>query len=494
MHNEGVGAKISEESARKSMIEAGVVPLVPYVGYEIPWDSECTKCNRVVNPTLHSIRSGQGGCGYCAGTKVDPQDVIDFMRSNGFEPLEDYPGNKTKWKCRHIPCGAVVYPKYNKVQQGSLNSGCQDCSEKYVDPNVAVKLMIEAGGIPQEPYPGAKKKWKCKCLSCGEIVDSLYSTVRDGGGVCQMCSLRKTAVGRRIPIEKVLKDYALVNLVPVEAYTNTDAPLRSRCLVCGNYPSPTYTAIRAGIGCRYCAEKLTSPEKARDLALKAGLEPLEDFVSGQVPWKCKHIKCGEIISPLFGTILKGNAGCIKCNSKSTAERLRFSEEMAVSIMLRANMQPLEPYTNALSKWKCKCLKCGNIISPKLNTVQNGSGCIHCSNFGFDLNEVAYLYLMFHIELGAFKIGIGGGRTKNDRIKTHFKFGWELYNRMDFSNGFMALEVEQEMLTWLRVEQGLGIYLIGEQMPQGGHTETVDASEIDLPTIWAKVEELSKVKG
>jgi len=29
------------------------------------------------------------------------------------------------------------------------------------------------------------------------------------------------------------------------------------------------------------------------------------------------------------------------------------------------------------------------------------------------------------------------------------------------------------------------------MPQGGWTETVDAAEIDLPTIWAKVEQLSK---
>jgi hypothetical protein len=36
-------------------------------------------------------------------------------------------------------------------------------------------------------------------------------------------------------------------------------------------------------------------------------------------------------------------------------------------------------------------------------------------------------------------------------------------------------------------------LLPKQMPQGGHTETVDASEIELVTIWAKVEELSKVK-
>ena len=29
------------------------------------------------------------------------------------------------------------------------------------------------------------------------------------------------------------------------------------------------------------------------------------------------------------------------------------------------------------------------------------------------------------------------------------------------------------------------------MPQAGWSETVDALEIDLPTIWAKVEEFSK---
>ena len=31
------------------------------------------------------------------------------------------------------------------------------------------------------------------------------------------------------------------------------------------------------------------------------------------------------------------------------------------------------------------------------------------------------------------------------------------------------------------------------MPQGGWTEIVDASEIDLPTIWAKFEEMNRVK-
>ena len=53
---------------------------------------------------------------------------------------------------------------------------------------------------------------------------------------------------------------------------------------------------------------------------------------------------------------------IKCNSKSAADRYRLSEEKAAGIMLSANMQPLEPYINALSKWKCRCLKCKKIIT------------------------------------------------------------------------------------------------------------------------------------
>ena len=488
-----MGIKISEESARKSMIDAGVVPLVAYVGYEIPWDCECTKCKKVVTPTLHSIRSGQGGCGYCAGTKVDPQDVIDFMLSNGFEPLEDYPGNKSKWKCRHIPCGAVVYPKYNKVQQGSLNSGCKDCSEKYVDPSAAEKLMVLAGGIPQEPYPGANKKWKCKCLNCGEIVDALYSTVRGGGGVCQRCSLRKTAVGRRISIEKVLKDYARINLVPVETYINTDAPLKSKCLICGNFPSPTYTAIRAGVGCRYCSDKFVAPQRALEMAKKAGLEPVEPFENAQTPWKSKHLKCGKTISPLWITISKGGSGCVTCNSISAADRYRLPLDKALEIMRQAMMEPLEGYKNAVTPWKSKCLNCENVIYPTLANVKNGSGCIRCSNSGFNLNEPAYLYVMLHPELNSLKVGVGGKSTKNDRIENHRTYGWILYKQKSFDTGEIAYGIEQKILTWLRVDLGLPKFLMNEQMPQGGHTETVDALEIDLPTIWAKVEELSKVK-
>jgi len=424
-------------------------------------------------------------------SKLDSKVAVKEMLKAGYEPLEPYVNSKYPWKCKHLKCGETITQTYNQIQQGL--QGCKHCSGKYVNPDEAFKKMVQAGVIPQEPYPGKDKNWKCLCLKCNQIVKSHYATIRDGGGGCKLCANRKTAAGKRISESEVRKLFLKVNLEPIEQYLNTDAPLKCKCLKCGNSPSPSLTAIKAGGGCRYCSEKLTSPEKAMKLAKKVGLEPIESFINGQTPWRCKHIQCGEIVLPLFGTILKGGTGCIKCNSKNAADRYRFPENIAKEIMMKAGMRPLEPYVNALTKWRCECLKCKKIITPKLNNVKNGSGCINCSDFGFDLNKAAYLYLMVHHELNSFKVGIGGSSNKVDRVKTHINFGWILFKKMDFSNGYSAHQVEQEILAWLRDELGLGIHLVAEQMPQGGHSETVDASEIDLPTIWAKVEELSRVK-
>lgn len=485
-------SRVPEAEARLIMLNADLRPVGEYLNASSPWECECLSCHEMVSPRVLSIKRGQRGCSYCAGTKIHPKEAIAAMKAAGYEPLEDYPGNKKPWRSIHLICGEIVFPRYNTIQQRGF-SACKKCSKTYVDPKEAESKMISAGVIPQEPYPGKDKPWKCRCLKCNQLVLSHYSTIRDGGGGCRQCALNATAKGRRYSKTEVRDVYLRVNLEPLEEYTNTDAPLKCECLKCGNFPSPTFTAIRAGGGCRYCSEKSTSLEKANGLAKRAGLEPLEGFISGQIPWKCRHKVCGSIVSPLFGTILKGGSGCIACNSKNAATRNRFSESKAVAIMLAAGIQPLEPYVNSLSRWKCTCMKCGKTITPRLNNIQNGSGCIHCSDFGFQPDREGYFYLMFHPELSSLKVGIGGRTNRVDRIATHSRYGWILFKRKDFEFGNIAYELEQEILVWLRAELGLGIHLSAEQMPQGGHSETIDASEIDLPGIWAKVEEMSRVK-
>jgi hypothetical protein len=126
--------------------------------------------------------------------------------------------------------------------------------------------------------------------------------------------------------------------------------------------------------------------------------------------------------------------------------------------------------------------------------QGQGGCRFCADWGIDYEAEGILYLMTHPKYQAHKVGIGNsGRFKVTRVREHKRSGWVLFKELTFSRTDDAFELEQNILDWLRKDKGLPPFLSESEMPQGGYTETVDASEIDLPTIWAKVEQLSRVK-
>lgn len=67
--------RLTNEEAAASMLEKQLEPLVPYPGgVEIPWRSRCMLCEAILDPgpTLHNIRSGQGGCPTCAERGINP--------------------------------------------------------------------------------------------------------------------------------------------------------------------------------------------------------------------------------------------------------------------------------------------------------------------------------------------------------------------------------------------------------------------------------------
>jgi hypothetical protein len=121
------------------------------------------------------------------------------------------------------------------------------------------------------------------------------------------------------------------------------------------------------------------------------------------------------------------------------------------------------------------------------------GCKYCSTSLVNLIAPAYFYLINNPDLNSHKVGISGHGATMNRLERHKKLGWKVFAVLDLDTGEEAYDLEEKVLEWLRIEMGIPQYLISDQMPQGGHTETVDASEIDLENIWAKVEELSKVQ-
>ena len=104
--------------------------------------------------------------------KIDSRVAVNEMKSAGYKPLKLYLNSKHPWKCKHLKCGEIITPTYNQIQQGWR--GCIHCSGEYVDPTKAEKQMIAAGMIPQEPYPGKDKPWKCICTRCNKVINSTY--------------------------------------------------------------------------------------------------------------------------------------------------------------------------------------------------------------------------------------------------------------------------------------------------------------------------------
>ena len=139
------------------------------------------------------------------------------------------------------------------------------------------------------------------------------------------------------------------------------------------------------------------------------------------------------------------------------------------------------------------LVCGREVTPTWSSLRVSGGCKYCSTSLVNLIAPAYFYLITNSQLNSHKVGISGHGATVNRLERHKRLGWSEYAVKDLDTGEEAYALEEQVLEWLRLEMRIPQYLISDQMPQGGHTETLDASEIDLATIWIKVEELSKVK-
>ena len=473
----GLKGRVSEKIAISKMKKVGLTPLVPYPGAGNPWKSKCSKCNQIVSPHYGSIASGTG-CGVCAGKVVTEELAVKVMKKAKLKPLVPYPGSKTNWKCKCLKCGKVVYPNYGDVNQG--DGGCKYCGGTFVTSDDAEKIMINANIQPLEPYKNSGTKWKSRCLKCKKLINPTYNSVQQRGSGCKYCAKKY------LDAEDAVTFMRRAQLEPLEPYPGTQNPWRSKCLRCGKEVQPAYTSIQRGQrGCVYCGGKKVDPEEAREFMKSKGLTPLEPYKRADGPWKCRCIKCLKTVTPAYSALRQGQGGCVYCAGK------KVDPTDAKALFLENNLKPLEPFIHTDKKWKSQCLKCNRIVYPTHHMVsQRSGGCRYCSTGGLDFTLPAYIYLITNIELQAHKIGISGEYANEDRLWDHIKQGWTLYKKKTFLTADKALFVEQLTLQWLREERGLPAFLSKEQMPQAGWTETVDASEIDLPSIWSKVEDLS----
>jgi recombinational DNA repair protein (RecF pathway) len=202
------GLAVDPDEAAAVMRAAGLEPVGPYPGSARPWLCRCTRCGRESKPRYATVSMGTG-CRYCGGERIrqalrlDADQAAATMREAGLEPLGAYPGAGSPWRCRCTGCGREVTPRYTDVRGG--HAGCKWCAWQAnavrlrMDHETAAVLMIEHGLEPLEPYPGAGRRWRCRCLRCGSEVMPRYSNIKQGWGGCRTCWRAESSARQRGP-------------------------------------------------------------------------------------------------------------------------------------------------------------------------------------------------------------------------------------------------------------------------------------------------------
>jgi hypothetical protein len=343
--------------------------------------------------------------------------------------------------------------------------------------------------------------------------------------------------------EKIL---VKVGLTPLEPYKNSTQKWKSKCDKCKEINFRSLKSIKKHKnGCVFCSGKRVNPEKALQWMRDNELEPLVPYPGGHKPWKCRCLKCSRTVSPSYKSPgQKKKPACAYCS------KVRVVESDVIKRMLKNGYQPLEPYVNSITPWKCKCLKCGrighprwsqvqwydskcqycvgnkitdkqairvmraagylplepyvsskvkwkskhikcgSIVAPKLNTITTGTGgCRNCSVIGFEVNKAGYLYFIYHPELLSFKVGISNDDSKPNRIKVHGKSGWEVVRIFNFESGWEAMRLETEFFNWLRRERKISPHLSKYEMSQGGWYETFAEDEITQFEVLKEIKKL-----
>jgi predicted nucleic acid-binding Zn-ribbon protein len=165
---------------------------------------------------------------------------------------------------------------------------------------------------------------------------------------------------------------------PLEPYKNSKTKWKCECLSCNRIVFLYYANVKNGSQCIYCLKMKIDPKDAINRMNEVGLEPLEPFISSRQKWKSRCIRCGSIVSPALHDIRRGNGGCKKCGREKQVKATSYSEEEAKGIMLKANLEPIEPYRRSNLPYKSKCLVCLSIVHPHLSSILQGSGCIKCA--------------------------------------------------------------------------------------------------------------------
>lgn len=313
-----------------------------------------------------------------------------------FELLDTYQGSVYPHHCLCKRCGSECTVSYTSVRIGQR--GCKKCKAelmrgaRILDSKAVDTVFRKSGMEPLEPYLGAGKPRRSKCLVCGKIGTPTYTTLRTGHLGCKDCGykiVKEKLINLKRDLKKVEDIFQQANLEPLEEFNGANKPRRCRCLICQSIVSPTYGNLQQGQGgCSFCGVKIraekqrTSQETANAVCASKNITPLEPFISVDTPRNCKCNICGKTSKSRLKELVSGHAsGCRYCGYKNAGLAKRLSQDFVDLVFYEKNLNPKEPYRGAAIPRLCECMICGTLVKPQYASLKSGQG--GCSKCGLE---------------------------------------------------------------------------------------------------------------
>lgn len=462
-------------------------------------------------PSNNSDRSKIAKCEVCAGTWiVDPRRIsrghprcpgrtrnknlsnatwIERAAQVGIEWIEIPVRSKTRASAQCITCGHKWKPIPDNIRAGS---GCPIC---------ALRKPTNPGGkriSPEEwdrraatvgvrwlsgPPSSSNTKTSAICLRCSYSWSPLPSNVSKGSG-CPRCA-RNSSVSEEEWEERA----ASVGVKWLEPVKSRHSKTNAECLTCGHRWQPEAGQVASGSGCPICGQKQSRRRRALSAetwvrrATEAGIEWLDLPSSNSDKQSARCLSCGYEWHVLASSIASG-AGCPVCSGVFVEDSTWEARAAAV------NLRWLEIPKSSRLPTPAQCLSCGLRWKPNPGAVTSGSGCPDCAETGYKVGQPGLFYLVERKSNGgraARKIGITNLSGSRIRLALWKKQGFELVFQKTHQNGRLILNLEQNLLAWLRHDQNLPAYLDKEEMPRGGATETFSPDEPSELVLLEKIE-------
>ena len=391
--------KITQEEAVAVYLEADFDLMQQYVDSGTAHRCLCRRCGSKCTASYTSVRQGQRGCKKCKAELMrnarilDSKEVDALFRNSGMEPLEPYLGASKPRKSRCLTCGKIGTPTYTTLRTGHL--GCKDCGYKIVKSKlISLKRDLEkieeifsnANLEPLEEYSGALNPRRCRCLICKKTVSPVYGNLQQGQGGCIYCAAKLRGENQRTSQETADAVCASKNITPLEPFISVDTPRACKCNVCGKTSKSRLKELVSGhaSGCRYCGYKNAGLKKrlSQDLVdlvfYEKSLKPKEPYRGAGIPRLCECLICGTLVKPMYSSLKSGQGGCLNCGYINGGKKNAIPESVALKILTRVKLKPLEAYPGRDKPWRCTHTTCGREVRPSIASISNGhGGCKYC---------------------------------------------------------------------------------------------------------------------